>query len=410
MEPGNRLLAGVRVIDAASFIAGPVATTVMADFGADVIKIESPAGDTYRIRNVGYPASPYNFPWIVDNRSKRGVAIDLGTEAGREVLYRLVRDADVFVTNLPFDARRRLAVRWEDLAPLNARLIYGSITAYGEAGAEAGRPGFDSTALWARTGLMDLVRPSPDAPPSRSLPGMGDHPTGMSLFGAIMAALYQRERTGRGAMVSTSLMANGLWWNAIQVQGILCGARTLPRPPREESVNALGNLYRCRDGRWFLMTLTADEKRWQPFAASIGRPDLVADPRFATLQARRTNARALIAILDEVFATKDWAEWLPILETSGIASGVVGTLDDIPDDPQMVQSGALVPFDDPRAGAALTVSSPIWIDGQEKVPPALAPAVGQHTVEVLRAAGFGQAEIESLLSAGVIAQADPPPA
>ncbi len=410
MEPGNRLLDGVRVIDAASFIAGPVATTVMADFGADVIKIEAPAGDTYRVRSAGYPASPYNFPWLVDNRSKRGVAIDLGTEPGRQVLYRLVRGVDVFVTNLPFDARRRMAVRWEDLAPLNARLIYGSITAYGEAGAEAGRPGFDSTALWARTGLMDLMRPFPDAPPSRSLPGMGDHPTGMSLFGAIMAALYQRERTGRGAMVSTSLMANGLWWNAIQVQGILCGARTLPRPPREESVNALANLYRCRDARWFLLTLTADEKRWQPFVASIGRPDLVADPRFATLPARRANARALVAILDDVFATKDWAEWLPILEASGIAFGVVGTLDDIPDDPQMVQSGALVPFDDPRAGAPLTVSSPIWIDGQEKVPPALAPAVGQHTVEVLRAAGFAQVEIESLLSAGVIAQAEEPPA
>ncbi len=403
----TRLLDGIRVIDAANFIAGPVSTTVMADFGADVIKIEPPTGDVYRVRGVGYPPSPYNFPWIVDNRSKRSVAIDLRTKDGQAVLHRLVSTTDVFVTNLPLDARPRLRVRYEDLAPLNSRLIYASLTAYGETGDEAGRPGFDSTALWARTGLMDLVRPSPDSAPARALPGMGDHPTGMSLFGAIMAALYQRERTGRGGMVSTSLMANGLWWNAIQVQGILCGARTPTRPAREDAASALANLYRCRDGRWFLMTITGAELHWDAFARCIERADLITDPRFATVATRRANVRALVAILDEVFATKDWAEWRRILETSGIVFGVVATLDDILTDEQMVKSGALVPIDDPRAGAALTVSSPIAIEGQEKVPPTLAPAIGQHTVAVLRAAGFAEAEIERLLRAGVIAQEAP---
>ena len=393
------------MLDAASFIAGPVATTAMADFGADVVKIEPPGGDTYRVRNAGYPPSPYNFPWIVDNRNKRGIAIDLRTEEGQSLLHLLVRGADVFVTNVPLDGRGRLAVRWEDLSPLNPRLIYGSITAYGETGEEASRPGFDSTALWARTGLMDLVRPSPDAPPARSLPGMGDHPTGMSLFGAIMAALYQRERTGRGAMVSTSLLANGLWLNAIAVQGILCGARTVVRPPREEAVDALGNLYRCRDGRWFLIALTPAGRRWQDFTTAIGRADLFADPRFATPSARRANVRALIAILDAVFAGRDWAEWRRVLEASGIAFGVVGTVDDIPHDAQMQASGALVPLDDPRAGAALTVSSPLQIEGQEKMPATMAPEIGEHTVEVLREADVDEAEIERLLGAGVIVQA-----
>ena len=400
-----RLLEGIRVLDAASFIAGPVATTAMADFGADVVKIEPPGGDTYRVRNAGYPPSPYNFPWIVDNRNKRGIAIDLRTEEGQSLLHLLVRGADVFVTNVPLDGRGRLGVRWEDLSPLNSRLIYGSITAYGETGEEASRPGFDSTALWARTGLMDLVRPSPDAPPARSLPGMGDHPTGMSLFGAIMAALYQRERTGRGAMVSTSLLANGLWLNAIAVQGILCGARTVVRPPREEAVDALGNLYRCRDGRWFLIALTPDGRRWQDFTTAIGRADLFADPRFATPPARRANVRTLIAILDAVFAGRDWAQWRRVLEASGIAFGVVGTVDDIPRDAQMQASGALVPLDDPRAGAALTVSSPLQIEGQEKMPATMAPEIGEHTVEVLREADVDEAEIERLLGAGVIVQA-----
>ena len=407
MAAGPRLLEGIKVIDAASFIAGPVATTVMADFGADVIKVEPPGGDTYRVRNTGYPPSPYNFPWIVDNRSKRAIAIDLRTEDGQAVLHRLLRDTDVFVTNLPLDARPRLRVGWDDLAPLNPRLIYASVTAYGERGEEAPRTGFDATALWARTGLMDLVRPAPDAPPSRSLPGMGDHPTGMSLFGAIMAALYQRERTGRGTMVATSLMANGLWWNAIQVQGILCGARTMVRPPREQSVSALTNLYRCRDGRWFLLSLTADERRWEPLAAAIGRAELVNDPRFVTQAARREHARVLIGILDETFGKRDWAEWREILESTGVAFGVVGTLDDIAHDRQMRDSGALVPIDDPRAGASLTVGSPIAIDGHDKVPPRLAPDIGEHTIAVLQEAGFVEDEIERLLKCGAVVQKKP---
>ena len=233
------LLDGLRVIDSASFIAGPVATTILADLGADVIKLEPPDGDPYRHRTggPGVPDSPYNYRWIVDNRTKRGLALDLRRAEGRAVLHRLVRAADVFVTNTPLDSRARLGIRWEDLAPLNTRLIYASITAYGERGEEAPRSGFDSTALWARTGLMDLVRPSPDSPPSRSLPGMGDHPTGVSLFAAIMSALYRREKTGTGTMVSTSLMANGLWWNAsrcrrcCRARGWRCGRPARIRPP-----------------------------------------------------------------------------------------------------------------------------------------------------------------------------------
>ena len=150
----TRFLEGIRVIDAANFIAGPVSTTMMADFGADVIKVEPPTGDVYRVRGAGYPPSAYNYPWIVDNRSKRSVAIDLRTEDGQRVLHRLVADVDVFVTNAPLDSRARLRVRYEDLAPLNPRLVYASISAYGEHGDEASKPGFDSIALWARTGLM----------------------------------------------------------------------------------------------------------------------------------------------------------------------------------------------------------------------------------------------------------------
>ncbi|MGH7356713.1 MAG: CaiB/BaiF CoA transferase family protein [Candidatus Rokuibacteriota bacterium] len=409
MTTGDLLLAGVRVIDAASFIAGPVAATIMADLGADVIKLEPPDGDPYRHRagGPGVPESPYNYRWIVDNRTKRGLALDLRSSAGRAVLHRLIARADVFVTNTPLDSRVRLGIRWEDLTPLNPRLVYASITAYGERGEEAPRSGFDATALWARTGLMDLLKPSPDSPPARSLPGMGDHPTGVTLFAAIMAALYRRDRTGRGTMVSTSLLANGLWWNAIQVQAALSGARVEPRPPRETPATALANLYRCDDGRWFLLNVLNDDRDWPHLLRALERPDLGEDPRFATTPARRGNARALVPVLDAVFASKPWPEWRSILNGHGLTFGEIGTVDDARDDPQMVASGALVPFDDPRAGAPFTVASPLWLEGVAKVPPRLAPELGEHSAEILREVGYGEAEIEALLASRTVVQGKP---
>jgi len=402
----ERLFSGLRVIDAASFIAGPVATTILADLGADVIKIEPPHGDPYRHRmgGPGVPESPYNYRWIVDNRTKRGLALDLRPAAGRGVLHRLIARADVYVTNNPLDSRARLGTRWEDLEPLNPRLIYASITAYGERGDEAPLSGYDATALWARAGLMDLVKPTPDSAPARALPGMGDHPTGVALFAAIMTGLYRRERTGRGSMVSTSLLANGLWMNAVQIQAALSGAKVEPRPPREEAASALANLYRCADGRWFLLNALNDETDWPALLLVIERPELRDDPRFATTPARRANARALVSVLDGAFGSRPWHEWQPILNRHKLTYGAVATVDDARHDRQMVASGALVPFDDPRAGAPLTVSSPLWLEGVDKAPPRLAPELGEHSMEILREVGYGDGEIDALLASGVVVQ------
>jgi crotonobetainyl-CoA:carnitine CoA-transferase CaiB-like acyl-CoA transferase len=231
---------------------------------------------------------------------------------------------------------------------------------------------------------------------------MGDHPTAISLFAAIMTALYRRERTGEGAYVHTNLMANGVWWTGIQVQAMLSGAEFERRPAREHASNALHNLYRSRDGRWFHLVLIPEAKRWAPFLAAIGRPDLGGDPRYASNEDRHRHSPDLIAALDEVFASRDWVDWRAALESHGITCGLVGTLRDIPQDRQMHEAGVLVPIDDPRAGARYTVASPVWVREAPKTAPRLPPALGEHTEEVLREAGYREEEIARLRADGAI--------
>lgn len=397
------LFAGLKVIDCASFIAAPAACTVLSDFGADVIKIEPPGeGDAYRnlCQAPGYPVSEHNYAWILESRNKRSIALDLKSPDGLAVLHKLVDQADVFVTNMPLPVRRRLNIRYEDLGPRNPRLIYASFTAYGETGAEAEKTGFDSTAYWARSGLMDNVKPHADAAPARSVAGMGDHPSAMALYSAIVTALYRRDRTGKGGLVSSSLIANGLWANGVLVQAQLCGARMIPRPPREQLPNACTNMYRSRDGRWLTISMLNEVRQFEPLLEAMERRDILDDPRFATLELRRTNSPALIALFDDIFATRDLADWRKRLDDVGITFGVTGTLEDIPDDLQMREAGALVPYAD---GAMLTVNSPFTIDGVEKAKPRAAPAIGQHSEEILREAGYSADDIARLRQSKAVA-------
>ncbi|HEV2335992.1 MAG TPA: CoA transferase [Stellaceae bacterium] len=400
----ERIFDGLKVIDCASFIAGPAAATVMSDFGAKVIKIEPPGmGDPYRRRAIPLPERPLNPGFILDARNKQSLALDLRAVAGRAVLYRLVAEADVFITNYPPPVRQRLAITYDDLAPLNERLIYASFTGYGEVGPEANKPGFDATAWWARTGLMHLVRAGEEATPARSLPGMGDHPSSMATYGAIVTALYQRERTGKGNYVSSSLLANGLWANGCSVQAALCGDEVVPQPPREAALSALRVHYQCRDGKWLLLSIAADEWRWDKFKscfdACSGAPILEA-ARFATSPLRDANARELVAILDRLFAQKDLREWREILDAAGIIFGIVAETHDVAEDEQVLAAGHLVAFTD---ADFMTVNSPIEIRGQEKVRPRHAPRVGEHSDQVLRDAGYAEPEIAALREAGVIA-------
>ncbi|HEY0183704.1 MAG TPA: CoA transferase [Rhodopila sp.] len=394
------LFTGLKVIDCASWIAGPAAATMLSDFGADVIKIEPPgAGDPWRASQP-IPGRTVDYYWQLTSRNKRSLALDLKHPDGQAVLHRLVASADVFITNFPLPVRDRLRMAPADLTPLNPRLIYASFTAYGEAGEEAAKTGFDSTAYWARTGLMDMVRADAETVPARSMPGMGDHPSATGLYAAIVSALYRREKTGHGGVVRSSLLQNGLWANGCAVQVRLFGEDVPLRPRREDAPNALANHYRSRDGRWFIMALFNEQRQLRSFLGAIGREELTDDPRFATSEARKQHARELVIILDEVFSRRDLAEWRTILDGVGVTFGIVGTVNETLDDPQMRHAGALVPFGD---GQGLTVSTPFHIDGVDKVPAARAPSIGQHNEVVLREAGYSADDIERLRGLGVLA-------
>jgi crotonobetainyl-CoA:carnitine CoA-transferase CaiB-like acyl-CoA transferase len=398
----TKIFEGLKVLDCGSFIAIPAATTILSDFGADVIKIEAPgAGDPYRqvSRLPGSPESDYNYGWMLDNRNKKGLALDISRPEGQEVLLRLASQADVFATNFPARVRNRLGITYEQLGALNDRLIYASFSGYGEHGSEADKPGFDVTAWWARSGMMDMVRADAAADPARPTLGMGDHPSAMTLFACIVTALYQRELTGRGSQVSSSLLANGLWSNGYYAQAALCGAKFIDRPPREQAFNALTSYYRCRDGRWLILTIVNEEGHWPSLAASLGREELVNDPRFATRSQRHAHSAELIAILDEVFATANRDYWRETLNANGVVFDVVATVEDLPNDQQLLDNDVFVAFE---GDSMLTVDSPISVKGADKVQPRPAPDIGQHSEEVLLEAGYNASTIRALQESGVV--------
>jgi crotonobetainyl-CoA:carnitine CoA-transferase CaiB-like acyl-CoA transferase len=402
MSPSPRALDGILVLDVGSFLAGPSAATVMSDFGAEVIKVETPDGGdpNRRLGELpGLPLSEHNYSWLLDSRNKKSLAVDLSKPEGREAFLKLAARADVLVTNFPPAVLARLRLTYEELKPLNPRLVYALVTGYGEAGEEANKPGFDINAWWARSGLMDLVH-APDGPPANSMPGMGDHPTGMALFGAVMLALYQREKTGRGAKVSTSLMASGAWANSTLIQASLCDAAFPERAPRERCRNPIINFYRCRDDRWFMLTVLRADKGWEPFTRAIEKHDLASDPRFASFESRQSNAAELVAILDAVFAERDWAAWRERLKSYNVTFGPIARIGDIKDDQQMTAAEVIVPM---AEGPFRTVSNPVSVAGQPKVPAGRAPELGEHTDEILRGLGYDAARITELRRLRVIA-------
>jgi crotonobetainyl-CoA:carnitine CoA-transferase CaiB-like acyl-CoA transferase len=404
----DTVFTGLKVVDLASFIAGPSATTVLSDFGADVIKVEPPGiGDPYRYfyRTPPNPPLAENYTWQLTNRNKRSLVVDLKNPLSAEVLARLVKWADVFVTNFPPRVRKGLKVNYEDLSPLNPRLIYADLTGYGEVGPEADKPGFDITAYWARSGLMQYTR-NAGSPPAVPVPGIGDHSAAITLYAGIVTGLYRRERTGKGCNVTASLIAEGAWATAAWLQAALFGAKFSGLSDRTKPENPLaGGCYQTSDSRWLLLAFVEGEKNWPVFTKAIGREDLTADERFADSKRRGVNSAALVSELDRVFGARPLADWKTTLDAARLPYGVVQVPDEIVKDPQLLANDIIVRIDDGSTTPRYTVNSPVTIREVPKVAPRLAPGLGENTVEVLRDLGFGPAHIDDLLAASVVAHA-----
>jgi crotonobetainyl-CoA:carnitine CoA-transferase CaiB-like acyl-CoA transferase len=397
---------GLKVLDCASFIAGPAAGTILSDFGADVIKIEPPGkGDPHRFLYAlePNPRNKRNYFWQLDNRNKRGLALNLKSPAAIEIMKKLLSTADVFIINYPPHVRQALGLTYENIRVLNPRIIYADISGYGEKGPEADKPGFDLTAYWARTGLMDSTR-NAGSPPTIPVSGIGDHATASTLYGAIVTGLYRREKTGMGCKVSTSLVGEGAWAASGWIKAALDGSSVSgAATDRDKPHNALANTYATSDGRWLILVFVGEDKDWPGLVKALGRPDLLTDPRFVDSAHRHANAIELAQTLNQEFAKRPLNYWREVLDREHTTFGVVQTISEIAKDPQLIANDIIRPIEGANEDSGeFTVDSPIKIESEDKVRPRPAPRLGQHSIEILQEMGYKAAEILLLANAGVI--------
>src|SRR5277367_839370 len=397
----ENIFSGLKVVDLASFIAGPGAATILSDFGADVIKVEPPDGELWRIGQK-IPPQPHSeepYPFQLANRNKRGVALNLKAESAPQVLERFAKWADVFIVNTPHPARKKLKLEYDDVAQWNPRLIYADITGFGDKGPDANLPGFDITSYWARSGLLSMTRDA-GAPPTWPVAGSGDNATAVGLYSAIVTALYRRERTGKGAHVTTSLLAEGIWSASVSIQAALCGAKFFGLHDRKNPANAAMNVYRAKDDTWFVLIVTPD--KLEAVARAIGRPDLLTDQRFSDPAKLTANMPQLTAILDEIFCGEPMAHWYKVFNGVHVTFGAVRGPQEVINDPQLQANDIIVPLNGAGGKLTSTISSPLQVHGVTKAPAKRAPKIGEHNDEVLRQLGFSATEIDGLHQSGAV--------
>ena len=382
-------LEGVKVIELAVWVAGPAAGGILADWGADVVKIEPPTGDPARqYQQMLGGDMPTNPVFELDNRSKRSVVLDLRTDKGRELAFELFERADVFVTNVRAAALERLGIGYDAVRARAPHLVYALITGYGMTGPDADRPAYDIGAFWSRSGMASLLSPAGGAgEPPFQRGGMGDHTVAMTTVAAINAALLARSRTGEGQLVSTSLLRQGTYTIGFDLNLTLMWGLHLQLGQRTSMRNPAMNHYVAGDGKRFWIIGQEAARHWPALARVVGRPDWLEDPRFAAPRQRAELATEIIAELDRIFATRTRDEWAAIFDTEPeFFWAPINTVDELLADPQFRASGALVDVPDDATGTTM-LATPADFSGTPWAPRSLAPRLGEHTAEVLRELG-----------------------
>jgi crotonobetainyl-CoA:carnitine CoA-transferase CaiB-like acyl-CoA transferase len=389
---------GIRVVEMGFWVAGPSAAGILADWGADVIKIEPPTGDPFR-GLFGLDVTPQ---FELDNRGKRSVALNLNEDSAREIAHALVEAADVFVTNIRPPVLERWGLDHDTLLGRNPRLVYASVTGYGLAGDERDRAAYDVGAYWSRAGIAAALTPEGSDPPMQR-GGMGDHTAGLAAAGGVAAALLHREKTGRGQLVSTSLLRIGMYtlgWdtNSALRQPVL----PITAMTRKTIPNPIINSFRDSQGRWFWMLCLEGDRHWPDVCRAIGRPEWIEDERFNSLVTRWQNASDLVDALDEIFAKKTIAEWGRVFDRENVWWAPVQTADEVVKDPQAIAAGAIIDTPEQDGSTGRMIASPVDFSVSSWTARLPVPELGQHTEEVLQELGRDWDEIIKLKEQGAI--------
>lgn len=393
---------GIKVLEMGQFIFIPYCAVHLADFGAEVIKVEHPAGgDTMRAGGQGGPSlTSFNYVFENNNRNKKSLAVDVDTQEGQDILHKLLEKMDVFSTNYRMKVLKRMRMDYETVRKINPRLIYALGTGWGLEGPDKDVGAFDYSA-WAASGLMSTMGEE-GGPLVQCEPGFGDHMSAMTLSFAIATALYHREKTGEGQMVSVSLWGTLLDMGGMSLHAALASEKEVPRKARKTAYNPLCNDYMTKDGRWFQMASKQSDRNWPDLCKAIGKPELEKDPRFDAHHKRGQNCTELVSILDEVFATKTMGEWKEILKNFNVHWSPVKSYLEISTNPQAYANGYIVETEHRQLGRTKVPGEPIYMS---KTPPQIVagtPELGEHTEEILLDLGYEWGDIASFKEKKVI--------